>query len=45
MNYKFPTFKGMEVEELNSYVFTNLMNLGLPIKRGTIELKNVKTLL
>ena len=41
MNYKFPASKGTEVEELNSYVFTNLMNLGLPIKRGTIELKNV----
>ena len=41
MNYKFPASNGTEVEELNSYVFTNLMNLGLPIKRGTIELKNV----
>ena len=41
MNYKFPTSNGAEVEELNSYVFANLMNLGLPIKRGTIELKNV----
>lgn len=41
MNYRFPSSDSEEVDELNNFIFQSLMNLGFPIRIGTIEFKNV----